>query len=167
MSAAPGGPGPFVPDLEPALKVGDPRRSLHFYVEGLGFEPYGEVALPTRHLWGLRLGTSVLKLIFDAEPAPPGDGLAGSVVGFSHLSVRVPDARAVVQRLRAAGYQAADPQPFPPAIGRAGFYGFLEDPDGNRIELLEGSAWDVPGEAFMAGQEADLWGTGTPHTGAG
>jgi catechol 2,3-dioxygenase-like lactoylglutathione lyase family enzyme len=55
--------------IEVGLQVRDPQASLSFYVDTLGFTPFGEVDTGSRHLWGLVYGGVVIKFLYDARTA--------------------------------------------------------------------------------------------------
>ncbi|HTP54221.1 MAG TPA: VOC family protein [Thermoplasmata archaeon] len=116
------------------LRVTDLARSLRFYTEGLGLvaEPPGTMSHGGT-LVGLKdPGTGAqLELNYyppghpHATPYVPGEGL-------DHLGFEVADARATVERLRALGARVA----VEPWLERERFWiGYVEDPDGNWIEI--------------------------------
>jgi catechol 2,3-dioxygenase-like lactoylglutathione lyase family enzyme len=134
------------------LCVADLERSLRFYCEGLGFREAGALDLagePSATLLELpgvelrarfleRDGVRLELLQFPA-PGARGDGTprAMNERGLTHLSFRVADLDAAVARLEALGGRAlAHTRVENPKLRvRAQF---LADPDGARLELLEG-----------------------------
>ena len=141
------------------LCVSDLERAVAFYRDGLGF---GEVSrltfadAATQRLLGLpgakleavylRRDGTTLELLHFPEP---GTHLARgpramNQVGLTHLSFLVEDLDAVLARLRALGARVLDG----PRLGGEGAGPqaiFVTDPDGTRIELVEGdfdpAAW--------------------------
>jgi catechol 2,3-dioxygenase-like lactoylglutathione lyase family enzyme len=134
------------------LCVSELERALAFYRDGLGFEEVSRLEFAdagTGRLLGLpgarleavylrRDGTTLELLHFPQ----PGTHLARGPrpmnrVGLTHLSFLVDDLDAVLDKLRALGGHALDETrlggaaPGPQAI-------FVTDPDGTRIELVEG-----------------------------
>ncbi len=132
--------------------VSDWRRSLRFYHDLLGFRYVSELELagePSATLLGLgrdlafravyleREGVTIELLHYD-RPAVTGDGEPRpmNALGFTHLSLRVEDLDATVEKLAAEGVRilAETRIDIPAAKTRAIF---LTDPDGLRIELVE------------------------------
>jgi len=134
------------------LCVSELERALAFYRDGLGFEQVSRLAFAdagTQRLLGLpgarleavylrRDGTTLELLHFPQ----PGTHLARGPrpmnrVGLTHLSFLVDDLDAVLDKLRALGGHALDETRLggsgagPKAI-------FVTDPDGTRLELVEG-----------------------------
>ena len=134
------------------LCVSDLERAVAFYRDGLGFAEVSRLGFDdagTQQLLGLsgakleavylrRDGTTLELLHFPT----PGTHLARgprpmNQVGLTHLSFLVDDLDAVLASLRALGARVLDetrlggPGTGPQAI-------FVTDPDGTRIELVEG-----------------------------
>src|SRR5690606_6344139 len=91
----------------------------------------------------LRLGGSCLKLVeYEAEIEarnPPG-----KAIGFRYATFPVRDVEAAVAACAAAGYEVdAPPATIEAVPGQVGAcrYAFVLDPDGNRVELCQGSPW--------------------------
>lgn len=125
------------------LCVADLDRSLRFYVDLLGFERDGELAVPddpTARLLGLdppvglravylRLGDFRLELLHYADRTPQARERPMDELGLTHLSFGVDDHRALLERVEAYGgtvVRATD-------IGVAAF---VRDPDGQLLEIL-------------------------------
>ncbi|HTT15287.1 MAG TPA: VOC family protein [Thermoplasmata archaeon] len=116
------------------LRVTDLERSLRFYCGGLGLVEKGRGSMSHG---GLFVGLEDPESHFEVElnwypagspfatPYSPGEGL-------DHLGVVVPDARATIARLRALGARVAV-EPWH-ENGRY-WIGFVEDPDGNWVEV--------------------------------
>ncbi|MGY1740088.1 MULTISPECIES: VOC family protein [unclassified Blastococcus] len=118
--------------LHVGLRVADPDRALAFYT-AVGYEVVGRVPdSPAGQLTMLKLPDDdvvSLELVHD----PDAVGEPGS--GLSHLVVQVESMAATVGELRARGIEVADPSS---PDGSADFLtGWITDPDGNRIELVQ------------------------------
>lgn len=118
-----------------AFRVRDVARSLAFYEGLLGFREAFRVHHPDGRL-GLiyvQFGPDQFVELFEggpgerqADPAPDG-------TGYLHFCITVEDLDGALATLRARGYPAGE--------ARTGTSGaricFIEDPDGNKIELAE------------------------------
>jgi glyoxylase I family protein len=134
------------------LCVADLERSLRFYCEGLGFREAGALDLAgepsatllqlpgvtLRARWLERDGVR-LELLHYPTPGARGDGRARAMNerGFTHLSFRVADVDATATRLEAlGGRRLAHTRIDNPRLGMRAL--FVLDPDGARLELIEG-----------------------------
>ncbi|MFN8019236.1 MAG: VOC family protein [Acidimicrobiales bacterium] len=103
-----------------SINVSDATRSTAFYTEVLG----GTIRAdrPDFGFGGawIDLGPQQLHLIEAPVPANLGQ----------HLAVRVDDLSAAIAELRARGIEVTDPSPV-----ATNLQAFLQDPDGNAIEL--------------------------------
>ena len=105
-----------------SINVEDVDRSTRFYTDVLGGSRRGDRPdLGLEGAW-LDLGSTQVHLI--AAATPPNLG--------QHFAIRVENLDAVVAELRDRGITVGDPS----AIG-SGRQAFLEDPDGNGVELHE------------------------------
>ena len=160
----------FDTTLEIAIRCKDPGAMVAFYLDVLGGTPYGEVWLderaskkdrPTanlpghperfRHYWGISLGGGIVKLLFDNAPLDPAypQFPHSNRYGLSEHIFHVSDAAEICARAAAAGCVIEVPYtPFPPSVNRPGGYAYIHDPDGNRIEIIQGSMFSPPSEAF-------------------
>lgn len=84
----------------------------------------------------LRLGPVCLEL-FTASPAAQAATGAEQPVGFKHLAFEVPDLEAAVARLNADG-TATDAIIDCSSVVKGLRVCFFNDPDGNRLELMQG-----------------------------
>lgn len=118
-----------------AFRVRDVGRSLAFYEGLLGFREAFRVYHPDGRL-GLiyvQFGPDQFVELFEGgqggrQPEPPSDGS-----GYLHFCITVESLDDALATLRARGYPAG-----PPRTGTSGArICFIEDPDGNRIELAE------------------------------
>lgn len=118
-----------------ALRVRDVKESLAFYEGVLGFREAFRVNRPDGSL-GLiyvQFGSDQFVELFEGgdegrqpEPAPKG-------TGFLHFCLTVEDLPVTLAELREKGLEIGEPH-----TGTSGaFIYFLEDPDGNKIELAE------------------------------
>jgi predicted enzyme related to lactoylglutathione lyase len=86
-------------------------------------------------MWRFQAGKSVVKLLAQ-DPAPDAANPPGDVsaTGFRYLSLYVSNLEEVVSDVQAAGCPIAIPiTEFQPGAR----FAFVEDPEGNRIELLD------------------------------
>lgn len=105
-----------------SINVGDVERSTRFYTDVLGGSRRDDRPdLGIDGAW-IDLGETQVHLI--AASTPPNLG--------QHFAIRVDDLDAVVTELRDRGLTVGEPS----AIG-SGRQAFLEDPDGNGVELHE------------------------------
>jgi lactoylglutathione lyase len=120
--------------LHTSLRVRDPDVSLAFYRE-LGFEPRGRLSFPETYFLYLGLAGSPahLELAVNRDRTGPYD--LGD--GFANIALAVDDLDGLLARLAEAGIQPELPAHHPG--GRAELrIALLRDPDGYRIELVEG-----------------------------
>jgi lactoylglutathione lyase len=116
------------------IRVTDLDRSLRFYTEGLGLVEERRGTMSHRGTW-VELRDPDTGARLELNYYPPGHRFARPYVpgeGLDHLGFEVADARATIARLVAAGGTVA----LEPWVeeGRYGI-GFVEDPDGNWIEV--------------------------------
>jgi lactoylglutathione lyase len=121
-----------------ALRVRDVPRSLAFYEGVLGFREAFRVNRPDGRL-GLiyvQFGPDQFVELFEGgdgehqpDPAPDGSG-------YLHFCLTVEDLNATLAALRAKGMEVGSPRT---GTSGATIY-FIEDPDGNKIELAEMNA---------------------------
>lgn len=117
-----------------AIKVSDVGRTLDFYVGRLGFEEMLRLTRDDGRLWLIYLritDTQYLEIFPDAETdRAPGR----NANGLNHVCLEVDDIEAVAKALEAKGVALT-------AAVKTGADGnrqaWMEDPDGNRIELMQ------------------------------
>lgn len=126
------------------VRVRDPEASLRFYA-ALGFERRGRLNFDTAYnlYLGLPDGDDVLELTVNdgrTEPYDLGEG-------YNHLALTVDDIDAALGALATVGVAPEKP-PYRPG-GRADMprIAFVADPDGYRIELIDGGAFPTPQDA--------------------
>ena len=116
-----------------AIRVKDVSRTLDFYVEKLGFPEMFRLEREGR-LWivYLRITDGQFLEIFpdaEGERAPPREAN-----GLNHVCLEVDDMDASLAELAASGVPLAQAK----KLGLDGnFQAWIEDPDGNRIELMQ------------------------------
>jgi predicted enzyme related to lactoylglutathione lyase len=121
--------------IEIGVVVRDADRSLEFYRDVLGLPYLGDLDFGVARMWRFQAGTSVVKLLrFHEEPTaanPPGEVNA---TGYRYMSFFVSNIEDLVAEVAQFGGRVA--------IGVTEFqpgsrFAFVEDPEGNRIELLD------------------------------
>jgi lactoylglutathione lyase len=126
------------------LRVVDPEASVRFYGV-LGFERRGRLNFDTAYnvYLGLPGDGDVLELTVNlgrTEPYDVGDG-------FNHVAVAVGDLDATLAALAAAGVQPEKPAYRPGGRDDLPRIAFVADPDGYRVELIDGGAFATPKDA--------------------
>jgi predicted enzyme related to lactoylglutathione lyase len=121
--------------LEIGIVVRDTERSLAFYRDVLGLPYLGDLTFPGAHMWRFAAGSSVVKLL-EHEPEPAGANPPGDVTatGFRYMSLFVSNLDELVDEVAAFGCTVAIPVT---AFGDTVRFAMVEDPEGNRIELLD------------------------------
>ena len=126
------------------VRVRDPEASVAFY-RALGYEPRGRLNFATAYnlYLGLPGEGDTLELTVNRDRTEPYD--LGT--GYNHIAVTVDDIHAVLADLGALGVEPEKP-PYRPG-GRAGLplIAFVADPDGYRIELIDGGVFETPQDA--------------------
>jgi catechol 2,3-dioxygenase-like lactoylglutathione lyase family enzyme len=127
---------------------------LHFYKDLLGFEDFGKGHFESTathkatsvKVWGLAWGDSVLKLVVTEGVEWPHQNPQLSAkergYGFTHITMKVDDGPALIERCRAAGVEIVVPWvPLPEGLGDgdpANGIAYLRDPEGNLVEPQHG-----------------------------
>ena len=128
----------------PFLGVTDMERSLHFYLDGLGFvmknkwEPEGKI----RWCWLTRGGASLM--LQEYLPGCRPEGVLGQGVT---LSFQCEDAVALYREFRSRSLDAKEP-----FVGNSMWVTVLTDPDGYKLDFE--SMTDVPEETKLSEHEA-------------
>ena len=129
-----------MPFVHTCVRVRDPEASVAFY-ERLGFERRGRLQFETAYniYMGLPGGGDVLELTVNAgreEPYDLGDG-------YNHMALTVDDLDGLLSELARAGIEPERP-PYGPG-GRDEYrICFVADPDGYRVELIDGGSFPTP-----------------------
>ena len=118
------------------LRVNDPQASQRFY-EALGFEPRGRLNFESAYnlYMGLPGDGDVLELTVNRDRDEPYD--LGS--GYNHMALTVDDVGAVLEQLAPLGVQPEKPPYHPGEREDLPLIVFVADPDGYRIELIDGA----------------------------
>ena len=117
------------------IRVVDADRSVAFY-EHLGFELRGRLNFASAYnvYLGLPGGGDVLELTVNVGRTEPYD--LGE--GYNHMALTVPDLDGLLAELATHGVEPEQP-PYAPGDRTEYRICFVADPDGYRIELIDGS----------------------------
>ena len=123
------------------LRVRDPDASLAFY-RALGFEERGRLNFDSAYnvYLGLPGDGDALELTVNVgreEPYDLGDG-------YNHVAVTVDDVDEVLGRLEAIGVAPEKPPYRPGGRDDLPRIAFVADPDGYRVELIDGGGFATP-----------------------
>jgi lactoylglutathione lyase len=123
------------------LRVVDPEASARFY-RALGYEERGRLNFESAYnvYYGLPGDEDRLELTVNVgrtEPYDLGDG-------YNHFAVAVDDIDAALSRLAEIGVQPEKPPYHPGGHEELPRIAFVSDPDGYRIELIDGGRFDTP-----------------------
>ena len=120
------------------IRVRDPEASVAFYRK-LGFEPRGRLNFSSAYnvYMGLPGGGDVLELTVNVGHDEPYD--LGT--GYNHMAVAVEDIHATLQQL---GVEPEKPPYHPGDREDLPLIAFVADPDGYRIELIDGGEFVTP-----------------------
>jgi len=125
--------------LHTMLRVGDMQRSVDFYTRILGMRVLRTRDVP-EYKYALTFlafgngnadGGAELELTYNYGVASYEQGTA-----FGHLALGVPDVAGACQRIKAAGGKVT--REAGPVKGGTTVIAFVEDPDGYKIELIQG-----------------------------
>jgi lactoylglutathione lyase len=122
------------------VRVRDPEASVRFY-EALGYERRGRLNFETAYnlYMGLPGGGDTLELTVNRGREEPYD--LGE--GYNHIALTVEDLDGLLATLAEQGIEPESP-PYAPG-GREGLrIAFVRDPDGYRIELIDGGSFATP-----------------------
>lgn len=123
--------------LHTMLRVGDLQRSIHFYTEVMGMSLLRTTDRPDQGYslafvgYGDEREQAVLELTYNHGVSSYDIGTA-----FGHIAIAVADVAAACERIAAAGgtiTRAAGP-----VKGGSTIIAFVQDPDGYKIELIQG-----------------------------
>jgi lactoylglutathione lyase len=123
------------------VRVRDPEASQRFY-SALGFQPRGRLSFDTAYnlYLGLPGGGDVLELTVNdgrEEPYDLGDG-------YNHFALTVDSVDDTLDSLKELGVEPEKPPYRPGGRDDLPVIAFVADPDGYRIELIEGDAFRTP-----------------------
>jgi lactoylglutathione lyase len=123
------------------VRVLDPERSVRFY-EALGYERRGKLQFETAFNVYLGLpgdGDSLELTVNVGRDAPYelGDG-------YNHLAMTVDNLDELLGELAQIGVEPEKPPFHPGSRAEIGRICFVQDPDGYRIELIDGGEFRTP-----------------------
>jgi lactoylglutathione lyase len=126
------------------IRVRDPEASQRFY-GALGFEPRGRLNFETAYniYMGLPGDGDVLELTVNRGHDEPYD--LGT--GYNHMAVTVDDINETLAKLQPLGVEPEKPPYRPGGRDDLPDIAFVADPDGYRIELIDGGAFPTPQDA--------------------
>lgn len=125
----------MMPSIEVGIITIHIDKMLPFYRDTLGLTYESEMAFPGGMMHRMKCGDNIIKLvIMDTAPESTSPlGGPSQATGYRYFSIGVNNIQQVVSDCEAAGYPVATP--VTPVFEGFGFT-FLEDPDGNWIELF-------------------------------
>ena len=123
------------------VRVRDIEASTRFY-QALGFEPRGRLNFESAYnvYFGLPGDGDRLELTVNVgrdEPYDIGEG-------YNHFAITVDDLDGLLERLAGIGVEPERPPYHPGGRDELPRIAFVADPDGYRIELIEGSEFRTP-----------------------
>jgi lactoylglutathione lyase len=123
------------------VRVRDPGASARFY-EALGFEPRGRLNFASAYnlYFGLPGGGDTLELTVNRGQEEPYD--LGT--GYNHIAVTVESIDEALSDLAAIGVEPEKPPYRPGDRDDLPLIAFVADPDGYRVELIDGGAFATP-----------------------
>lgn len=126
------------------VRVLDPDASTRFYGV-LGFEPRGRLNFGSAYniYLGLPGDGDVLELTVNRDRTEPYD--LGT--GYNHIALTVEDIDAVLADLQAIGVAPEKPPYHPGDRADLPRIAFVADPDGYRVELIDGGTFPTPQDA--------------------
>ena len=126
------------------LRVRDPEASVRFY-EALGLEARGRLNFESAYnlYMGLPGDGDVLELTVNRGQEEPYD--LGT--GYNHMAFTVDDIGEALAALEPLGVRPEKPPYHPGGREELPLIAFVADPDGYRIELIDGGAFATPQDA--------------------
>jgi lactoylglutathione lyase len=123
------------------IRVLDPEASQRFYGV-LGFEPRGRLNFSSAYniYMGLPGDGDVLELTVNKDQTEPYD--LGT--GYNHLAITVEDIDAALAELAEIGVRPEKPPYHPGDRDDLPRIAFVADPDGYRIEIIDGGRFETP-----------------------
>ena len=123
--------------LDVGITARDPERLVAFYRDFLGFPLTDERHFPSpgAHTWTFAVGVGHIKLAaFDKVPAAANPrGGNTSATGIRYMALYIEDVREAIVGVEEAGGRIQ----MPPTKYGDSLVAFIEDPEGNCIELLQ------------------------------
>jgi catechol 2,3-dioxygenase-like lactoylglutathione lyase family enzyme len=137
-----------VSSFETGIIARNIKQMLHFYIDLLGFQPYGEVKLDFVHVRGLKFGNTILKITYFFEPVD-GPVVEGFAPGLRYITLRVANITEAYDSHIDAGYTPWLPlETATTAHGVQYQHCGVFDPDGNFLEMVQGESYSPPSPEF-------------------
>ena len=132
------------------IRVRDPDASQRFY-GALGFEPRGRLDFSAAYnlYMGLPGDGDVLELTVNEGQSEPYD--LGT--GYNHMAIAVDDIDAALSDLAGIGVEPEKPPYRPGDRDDLPRIAFVADPDGYRIELIDGGEFRTPQDSVLIHQD--------------
>ncbi len=129
------------------LRVRDPEASERFY-GALGFVPRGRLEFETAYnlYLGLPGDGDVLELTVNRGQSEPYE--LGT--GYNHMAITVDDIEHALVDLRSIGVEPEKPPYHPGGREELPLIAFVADPDGYRVELIDGGGFPTPQDPAAA-----------------
>ena len=130
--------------IHTCYRIGDIDRSVAFY-ETLGFEERRRMPIRDEAVnvfMGLPGDGPRLELTYNHGVDSYELG-----TGYNHIALTVDDSDAVLRDLATLGVQPEKPPYHPGGRDELPLIAFVADPDGYRIELIDGGVFDTPRDA--------------------
>lgn len=126
------------------IRVRDAEASVAFY-EALGFEPRGRLQFETAYnlYMGLPGDADTLELTVNIgreQPYELGEG-------YNHMAIGVEDIEVALAAVAAIGVEPEKPPFHPGGRPELPLIAFVADPDGYRVELIDGGGFTTPQDA--------------------
>jgi len=118
-----------------AITVKDMDRAVDFYTKKLGFSVLRKGETPMSNVVFIGNNLAQLELFaLKKDGAKEGPPLKDNETGIKHMALHVDDIEGVIEELKKRGVE------FTSDIGKVGkrSYVFFNDPDGTRLQLLQG-----------------------------
>lgn len=120
--------------IEVGIMVRDTDKQLSFYRDTLGLPFLGDLEFPGAKMWRFDGGGGSVVKLLALDPMPDASNPLGDATGMRYLSLYVGNIDDLVPEMEAAGGTVVIPvTEFQPGAR----FAFVEDPEGNRIELLD------------------------------
>src|SRR3712207_5314141 len=123
------------------VRVRDPEASVRFY-RALGFEERGRLNFESAYNVYMGLPGDGDKLELTVNVGQEGPYALGT--GYNHVAVPVEDLDAALAALADIGVEPEKPPYRPGGRDELPRIAFVADPDGYRIELIDGGRFDTP-----------------------
>ena len=130
--------------IHTCYRIGNIDRAVAFY-EALGFEERRRADLPDGAInvfMGIPGDGDRLELTWN-----PGVESYDLGTGYNHMAITVDDLDAALRRLEPLGATPEKPPYHPGDREELPLIAFVADPDGYRIELIDGGRFDTPQDA--------------------